>query len=347
MENSNIQNFINQFKELSCEDLEKLSSVILELILGKKFTDINNVSTECKYCKSTDITKYGKNKGIQRYWCNDCSRTFSKSFVRYLHKTHYEKFIKFIECALKNESIPTIAQTCKISQSCAFEWRHKLFNLIFTHFSAKIELKGLIESDEIYFRNSDKGNFKNGIGRKPRRHGYCPGQEDRAGLSTDKLCVVTGMDRSSNILVDFIGFGKPSTQKLYEVYKDKIVVDSDTVLIVDGEKSYRPLSELMNLKIEVLLKDSKNSNSRLPVINGDFHIQNVNNFHGQIKEIVNRKYKGVGSKYLLLYINWVKWLRINKAPLEELIQNLKNFTSSYQEFFVTNGSIQKTNTLNL
>ena len=32
--------------------------------------------TSCKYCDSTNIIKYGKLKGIQRYFCKDCERKF-------------------------------------------------------------------------------------------------------------------------------------------------------------------------------------------------------------------------------------------------------------------------------
>jgi transposase-like protein len=31
----------------------------------------------CKYCGSTNVVKYGKFEGIQRYWCKDCKRKFA------------------------------------------------------------------------------------------------------------------------------------------------------------------------------------------------------------------------------------------------------------------------------
>lgn len=63
--------------------------------------------------------------------------------------------------------------------------------------------------------------------------------------------------------------------------------------------------------------NSNNHNAKkLSVIKKDgnikYHIQNVNNFHSQIKDIINNKFKGVSIKYIFLYINWVKWLRLNK-----------------------------------
>lgn len=32
----------------------------------------------CKYCQSTNTIKFGKYKGIQRYYCKDCKRKFTE-----------------------------------------------------------------------------------------------------------------------------------------------------------------------------------------------------------------------------------------------------------------------------
>ena len=39
---------------------------------------VNQVSSEvaCKHCQSQNVMKYGTVKGVQRYWCKDCERTF-------------------------------------------------------------------------------------------------------------------------------------------------------------------------------------------------------------------------------------------------------------------------------
>ena len=92
--------------------------------------------------------------------------------------------------------------------------------------------------DEIYFRNSSKGNYKNGINRKPRTHGYVPYLEDRVGLSKDKICITTAIDRTKNISADFIGFGKSNVNKLINSYMNKISNPSNSKIITDGDKVY-------------------------------------------------------------------------------------------------------------
>lgn len=41
--------------------------------------------------------------------------------------------------------------------------------------------------DEIYFRNSQKGNFKNDINIKSKRQGYCPNLKDSADYKNQKF----------------------------------------------------------------------------------------------------------------------------------------------------------------
>ena len=41
----------------------------------------------CKFCGSTHVRKYGKYKGVQRYWCKSCKRKFINSILR---KLNYE-----------------------------------------------------------------------------------------------------------------------------------------------------------------------------------------------------------------------------------------------------------------
>lgn len=53
-----------------------------------------------------------------------------------------------------------------------------------------------------------------------------------------------------------------------------------------------------------------------------YHIQNINNFHIQIKDIIKNKFKGVSSKYLVQDINWVKWLGLNKSEFYLMVDKL-------------------------
>ncbi len=41
------------------------------------FTETVSITNVCKFCGSSDVTKYGKKEGVQQYWCNGCKRKFS------------------------------------------------------------------------------------------------------------------------------------------------------------------------------------------------------------------------------------------------------------------------------
>lgn len=234
--------------------------------------------------------------------------------------SYFSNFKKFLECFINNLSLPRTAEICKISLSCAFNWRHKILAILNAD-QENTQVSGLIEMDEIYFRNSQKGNFSQGIGRKARTHGYCPNFEDPAGLSKKKVCVSTAIDRDKNIVSDFVGFGKPNSKSLINVYKNRVLNIEQSKFITDGETSYKLFAKGIGADLKVLKKD-KNQNKRLPVIKGKYHIQNVNSFHSQIKDVLDNKFKGVSTKYLLKYINWVKWLRLNKDNFYLMVEKL-------------------------
>lgn len=330
-----INNLINQIKTLSNNDL----SILKELINKIEFdNDVNNNSINieqfnnnvinCKYCNSIKIHKHDKRNNKQRYKCYDCEKTFSfttNNVLKNIHSSHYLKFNQFIECFINNLSLNRTSQICKISVKTAFNWRHKIISFLTNHFKND-KLNGLIETDEIYFKDSLKGNHKTPINRTPKKHGYNNNIKNKRGLSKDKVCITTSIDRNNNIVIDKLGYGKPDSNSLINVYQDKIINPINCKLITDGEKSYKNFASFIGVPIKTLIKYK---NSRLPKIEYDkennikYHIQNVNNFHSQIKDVVNNKFKGVSSKYLVDYINWVKWNRLHKDDFYVMVKKLK------------------------
>ncbi len=314
-----VENLTNFISTLSTEEVE-----FLKFQLNSNVNNNIEFSTPncCTYCGSIKFHEHDKRNNKQRYKCYDCKKIFTSttsSTLNYLHKSHYDKFKKFIECAINNLSLKRTAEICNISVSCAFNWRHKIINYLTNKQQSDEFVSCLIEMDEIYFRNSKKGNFKNGIGRKSRRHSYVLHLKDSVGLSTDKVYITTAIDRTKNISVNFIGFGKQNVINLCNNYKDKIIEPNNSKIIIDADRVYLWFTKQIGCELKMLSKHNSNNHKirKIPVIENSsgvrYHIQNVNNFHSQIKDIINNKFKGVSSKYLVQYINWVKWLRLNKA----------------------------------
>lgn len=84
----------------------------------------------CPICNGNNYIKYGSYKGIQRYKCKDCGKTFSNatnSIFSYTKK-NIDKWIKFIELMMKKKSLRVCAKKLNISLVTAFYWRHKILH---------------------------------------------------------------------------------------------------------------------------------------------------------------------------------------------------------------------------
>lgn len=109
--------------------------------------------------------------------------------------------------------------------------------------------------------------------------------------------------------LNFLGFGKPNSSSLFNCYNNIIAEPNNSKIIVDGDRAYIGFSKQIGCDYKMLKKKSGNNhmNRKIPIINNEngtkYHIQNINNFHSQIKDIINNKFKGVSSKYLIQYIN--------------------------------------------
>ncbi|BCZ46699.1 hypothetical protein psyc5s11_27660 [Clostridium gelidum] len=84
----------------------------------------------CVICGEKNYIKHGSYKGIQRYKCKDCGKTFSNmtnSLWSY-SKKDLDIWVKFMELMIKRKSLRFCAKKLKISVTTAFYWRHKILN---------------------------------------------------------------------------------------------------------------------------------------------------------------------------------------------------------------------------
>jgi transposase-like protein len=96
--------------------------------LTKKDIYLNRIIEKCPTCESKHYIKYGSFKGIQRYKCKECGKTFSNisnSLWSYSKKDS-SKWIKFTEYVLERQSLRFCAEKLEISLVTAFYWRHKV-----------------------------------------------------------------------------------------------------------------------------------------------------------------------------------------------------------------------------
>ncbi|CAM3658317.1 IS1595 family transposase [Cohnella lubricantis] len=186
----------------------------------------------CVHCGSVCIKRNGMNRSRQRYLCKDCGSSFNNTTAIPLSGTHYpHKWLKYFQLMVKGVTLPKIAEQLDIHVSTAFYWRHKILSALRSlGFST---LRGVIESDETYFLESDKGK-KSISHRKPRKRG---GKANKRGISKEQISIVVAHDRNGNVIFKLAGRGRITANDIEQTLGKCLVMK--IVLCTDSATNYK------------------------------------------------------------------------------------------------------------
>ena len=112
------------------------------------------------------------NRGLRRYLCKDCNKTFNAATGTALQGLHNkDKCLAFGNCLFGNcltegMTVRKAAEHCDFAPSTSFRWRHRFLG---TQNNNSLKLKGIVEVDETYVLESRKG--ERNLDRKPRKRG--------------------------------------------------------------------------------------------------------------------------------------------------------------------------------
>jgi len=90
------------------------------------------------------------------------------------------------------QSVRKAASRFGVNPKTAFRWRHRLLDGV--RYLQPGILRGLVEVDETYFRQSFKGSRHLPLGRKAKKRGM---PAEKRGLSREQIPVLVARDRSS------------------------------------------------------------------------------------------------------------------------------------------------------
>lgn len=249
----------------------------------------------CPHCHNEKIIRYGKPKGRQNYWCDECKRKFSDHTHTPFRGTHYpEKWLPFMEHMVNGYSIRKSAKLLGVAESTVFTWRHKVLDGL-----ARMEpgdFEGLLEVDETYFRYSEKGN-KHIVGRKPRKRGT---PAEKRGISREQVCVVVARDRNKLTHAQVACLGPVSKVKAHTLLDPHL--KGVSALCSDANGTWKAIAGDVKIDHKEL-----NMKQGRRVLQGIYHIQNVNAFHSRLKGWMDR-FKGVASKFLNNYLAWFRFI---------------------------------------
>lgn len=149
----------------------------------------------CPHCGHTALKKAGSKGGRRRFRCGNCRRSFNAfTGTPFARLRKFEKRVDYAGAMLQSMtlSIRKAASRLRINPKTAFRWRHRLLDGV-RNLQPGI-LRGLVEADETYFRQSFKGSRHLPPGRKAKKRGM---PAEKRGLSKEQIPVLVARDRSS------------------------------------------------------------------------------------------------------------------------------------------------------
>ncbi len=231
----------------------------------------------CPHCGSGGAVSRGKARGLRRYRCKACGKTFGALTGTPLSGLHRkERWLSFGKALAQGETVRASARRCGIAPSTAFRWRHRFLEAVR---QAPDRLGGIVEADETFVLESRKGDRK--LDRKPRRRG---GKAGKRGISREQVPVLVAADRG----------GATLSRTLPTVNADSLkealepVIAPDALLVSDASRCYPPAAAARLRHETVNLSAGER-------VRGALHIQTVNSRHSQLKGFL-RRYRGIATK---------------------------------------------------
>src|SRR3954451_10683929 len=228
------------------------------------------------------------------------------------HLWKKDKWLEQASALIDGASVSKAAERCDVAYTTAFRWRHRFLEAL--SLDKPKNLSGIVEGDETFILESFKGK-RSGIPRASRRRG---GKAAKRGLSAEQIPVIVARDRSG-ATIDAV-LPKLNRASITAVLggavtpANQFCCDGGTA-IVDGGTAIVAFALKAAIPVHILAAPGRPS-LQAP----DFHINNVNAYHGRLKEWM-RRFHGVATKNLPNYLGWRRALEAlgSKARPEDWI----------------------------
>ncbi|MGR5096971.1 IS1595 family transposase [Vibrio maritimus] len=290
---NNLDTILQLIPTLNYVDTKRLNNSVKEKLdgdtVGKVIAEREQTVTDCPHCHAMNFIKHGVTaKGIQRYRCKDCKKTFCSLTGTPLFKMRMEdKWLAYVSMMWDGVPLRKIAARLRITLRTAFFWRHRFLKM--PNQNQPASFTGIIEADEAFLPESFKGRRQ--MPRESRKRG---------GGKVPLVPFLVSYQR-----------GDQYTFKVMDRNTKKNLSDAITPLLTDGcclctdgNLSYVSIVSDLDIKLDhkrIIALDGR-------VIDGIYHIQHVNSFIANFKEWLSR-FKGVGTFYLPNYLAWHIWMR--------------------------------------
>jgi transposase-like protein len=243
----------------------------------------------CPHCANRDVILWGKANGMPRYRCRGCGRTFNgltKTPLARLRKK--EKWQEHAQAMIDGNSIEKAAERCDVHYTTAFRWRHRFLEALSS--DKPKSFSGIVEGDETFILESFKGK-RSELPRKSRKRG---GRAAKRGLSDEQIPVIVARDRTGATIDAVL----PKLDRASITGALGGVITPANQFCCDGGRAIVAFAKKAGIPHHVLPAPGKPSPDA-----PDLHINNVNAYHGRLKEWM-RRFHGVATKNLPNYLGW-------------------------------------------
>ena len=295
--------FVAQLKQLTPEQRKQLVRQLMgrESAPAPRATAPLPAPTGCPHCSAAveRLGSWGQSHGLKRYRCRDCGRTFNAlTGTALAHLRKREQWTRYAEVLIEGVSLREAAHRCQIDKNTAFRWRHRFLRDAAGH-RAEHEA-GIVEADETFFLESFKG--QRNLSRPARHRGGVAGKR---GLSAEQIPVLVVRDRS----------GQTADFKLEKLNAAHVIaalqppLDQQAILCSDSAGVHAAFARATGIAHRPL-----NIQHGPRVLDGVFHIQNVNAYDSRLKGWM-RRFNGVATQYLENYLGWRRMLERYKTAI--------------------------------
>ena len=243
----------------------------------------------CPHCSSAEVHPWGSAGGKPRYRCAGCRKTFNPLTGTPLSGLHYpERWRDQAQALITGETVSKAAKRCNVSYTTAFRWRHRFLAAL--NLDKPQRLSGIVEADETFILESFKGK-RGELKRPARKRG---GKASKPGLSSEQIPVIIARDRSGATIDAVLARLDIATMTATL----GPVITTGAELCCDGGKVICGFARRARIKTHVLDAPG-NPKPGAP----QFHINNVNAYHGRLKEWM-RRFHGVANDNLPNSLSW-------------------------------------------
>ena len=312
MDHSDFVKLLSQLPSLSTKQRAQVREA-LDGLLGTSATAVASVlqgPNVCPHCQAPgeQLRPWGHSHGLARMRCRACGKTCNAlTGTPLAHLRKRERWLRNGQALIEGASVRQAAQGCGVDKNTAFRWRHRFLQAAAIHRPA--HEGGIVEADETFFLESFKGQRK--LPRPARKRGG-------VGPQWEHIAVLVVRDRSGQT-ADF-RLEKIDAPHITAVLRP--LVDKDAILCTDGARVYQTVARDLGLTHRAI-----NVQQGIRVIDGAFHIQNVNAYDSRLKQWMGR-FHGVATKYLENYLGWRRMLeryRQSISPTACLCEALGRF----------------------